>query len=61
MWALRRLPTSLFGVLVGASPAVAAVAGYMILGEQLSVVQWAAVASISVAVIGSTLTAAKAA
>lgn len=61
MWALRRLSTSLFGVLVGASPAVAAVAGHVILGEHLSMVQWAAVASISAAVIGSTLTAARSA
>lgn len=59
MWALRRLPTRLFGVLVGAAPAVGAVAGGIILGEQLSGAQWAAVAAISLAVIGSTLTAAQ--
>lgn len=59
MWALRRLPTSLFGVLVGSSPAVAAIAGYAILGEKLCVVQWAAIACITIAVIGSTLTAQK--
>ncbi|CEH75725.1 EamA family transporter [Xanthomonas citri] len=56
MWALRRLSTSLFGVLLGSSPAVAALAGYIILGETLSSVQWMAIASISIAVMGSTLT-----
>lgn len=57
MWALRRLPTSLFGVLAGASPAVAALAVYAVLGEQLSTAQWTAMAAITVAVMGSTLTA----
>lgn len=57
MWALRRLPISLFGVLAGSSPAVAALAAYAILGEQLSAVQWTAIAAISGAVMGSTLTA----
>lgn len=61
MWALRRLPTSVFGVVAGSSPAVAALAGYAILGETLSAVQWMAIVSISVAVMGSTLTAQKAA
>lgn len=59
MWALRRLPISLFGVLAGSSPAVAALAAYAILGEQLSAVQWTAIAAISGAVMGSTLTARK--
>ena len=34
--ALRRLPTAVFGVLVSANPAVAALAGFLVLGESLA-------------------------
>jgi inner membrane transporter RhtA len=40
MIALRRLPRRVFGILVSASPAVAALAGFAVLGERLSNVQW---------------------
>ncbi len=41
--ALRRLPTSVFGVLMSLEPAVAAVAGAVVLGEKLVARQWVAV------------------
>jgi inner membrane transporter RhtA len=40
MIALRRLPRRVFGILVSSSPAVAALAGFAVLGERLSNVQW---------------------
>ena len=40
MIALRKLPRRVFGILVSASPAVAALAGFAVLGERLSNVQW---------------------
>ena len=41
--ALRRVPTSVFGVLMSLEPAVAAVAGAVVLGEELVARQWVAV------------------
>jgi inner membrane transporter RhtA len=41
--ALRRVPTSVFGVLMSLEPAVAAVAGAVMLGEELVARQWVAV------------------
>jgi inner membrane transporter RhtA len=40
MIALRKLPRRVFGILVSSSPAVAALAGFAVLGERLSSVQW---------------------
>jgi inner membrane transporter RhtA len=40
MIALRKLPRRVFGILVSSSPAVAALAGFVVLGERLSSVQW---------------------
>lgn len=53
MWALRRLPAHLFGLLMAAAPAVAALTGYAILGEQLSLRQWLAILLIVAAVATS--------
>jgi inner membrane transporter RhtA len=41
--ALRRVPTSVFGVLMSLEPAVAAVAGWVVLEEELLARQWVAV------------------
>ena len=49
MIALRRLPRRVFGILVSASPAVAALAGFIVLGERLSGVQWAGIGLVIVA------------
>lgn len=59
MVALRRLPAHVFGVLVSASPAVAALAGWIVLGERLTALQGLAIVLIVVAVAGSTLAAAR--
>jgi len=40
MIALRKLPRRVFGILVSSSPAVAALAGFVVLGEQLATGQW---------------------
>jgi inner membrane transporter RhtA len=49
MYALTRLPTRTFGVLMSLSPALGAVSGLCFLAERLSAIQWAAIASIMLA------------
>lgn len=56
MYALTRMPTRTFGVLMSGDPALGALSGLIFLGEKLSVVQWAAIASIMFASAGSALT-----
>lgn len=53
MYALTRLPARTFGVLMSAQPALGALSGLCFLGERLTVVQWAAIASIMIASGGS--------
>jgi inner membrane transporter RhtA len=53
MTALRRLPHRVFGILVSSSPAIAALAGFVLLGERLTSVQWLAMALIIGASAGS--------
>ncbi|GAA3378235.1 EamA family transporter [Streptomyces racemochromogenes] len=54
--ALRRLPAATFAVLASLSPAVAAVAGYLVLDQGLTPVQCAAVALVVVASAGAVRT-----
>jgi inner membrane transporter RhtA len=61
MFALTRLPTRTFGVLMSGEPALGALSGWCFLHEHLSLVQWAAVASIMLATAGSTITSHRAA
>lgn len=61
MVALRRLPSHVFGLVVSASPAVAALVGFFMLGERLSALQWAAIACVVGASAGSALGAASSA
>ena len=56
MFALTRLPTRTFGVLMSAEPALGALSGLVFLNERLTVVQWAAIASIMLASAGSAAT-----
>ncbi|HEX3915288.1 MAG TPA: EamA family transporter [Steroidobacteraceae bacterium] len=56
MFAMPRIPTRTFGVLMSLNPALGAVSGLIFLGEMLSWVQWAAIASIVAASAGSALT-----
>ncbi|KAA2261205.1 EamA family transporter [Solihabitans fulvus] len=52
--ALRRIPPRVFGVLMSLEPAVAAVAGLLVLGESLRPVQWVAVCCVVIASAGAT-------
>jgi len=57
MAALRRLPRRVFGILVSASPALSALAGWLVLGEQLLPLQWLAIGMIIAASAGAAATA----
>ena len=56
MFALTRIPTRTFGVLMSAEPALGALSGLAFLHERLSLIQWAAVVSIMAASAGSAAT-----
>ncbi len=51
--ALRKLPARLFGVLMSLEPAVAALIGFLVLGERLGLRALAAVALVTVAAVGA--------
>jgi inner membrane transporter RhtA len=53
--ALRRLPTALFGVIMSLEPAIAAVLGFLILGQRLAAAGVVAIAMVSVASAGAAL------
>lgn len=55
--ALRKIPPRVFGVLMSMEPAVAALAGLVVLGELLHPVQWVAVCLVVAASVGATRTA----
>ncbi|MEW2354463.1 EamA family transporter [Spirillospora sp. NPDC029432] len=57
--ALRRLPERVLAVMVSLEPAAGAVAGLVLLAEDLSASQWAAIACVSVASAGVVATAAR--
>jgi inner membrane transporter RhtA len=52
--ALRRLPARVFGVLMSLEPAVAALAGLIVLGQSLGLLEWTAIALVVVASAGVT-------
>lgn len=52
--ALRSLRPSVFGILMSLEPAAAALAGWVVLGETLASVQWAALLCVIVASTGAT-------
>jgi inner membrane transporter RhtA len=56
MFALPRIPTRTFGVLMSLNPALGALAGLALLHESLTLIQWAAIASIVAASAGSAAT-----
>jgi inner membrane transporter RhtA len=56
MMALRRLPRRVFGILVSSAPAVGALAGFLVLGEQLVPRQWLAILLVMAASAGSAAT-----
>ena len=53
--ALRRIPTRVFGVLMSLEPAAAALAGLVVLGQQLAARELVALVLVSVAAVGVTL------
>lgn len=55
--ALRRIPPRVFGILMSLEPAVAALAGLVVLHEALHPAQWAAVFCVVLASVGATRTA----
>jgi inner membrane transporter RhtA len=57
LMALTRLPTRIYGVLTSLEPAIAALAGLLILGQRIGPVQWAGIAAVSAASLGATLSA----
>lgn len=57
MKALTRVPASTFGLLMSLEPAVAALCGLVLLSEQLTGVQWLAIAAVMVASAGTALSA----
>jgi len=56
MIALRHIPERTFGVMLSAEPAIGAIAGMVILHEQLSGLQWFAIGCIVIASIGALMT-----
>ena len=54
MMALRMLPTSTFGILMSLEPSFGAIAGFLILGQAMTVSQMAGVALVVAASIGAT-------
>jgi len=56
MYAMTRVPTRTFGVLMSLDPALAALSGLVLLRESLSLTQWCAIASIMAASAGSAVT-----
>ncbi|MGI5121254.1 EamA family transporter [Marinactinospora thermotolerans] len=56
MHALRRMPPRVFSILMSLEPAAAALIGLLLLGEILTIGQWAAVACVVAASLGATRT-----
>jgi inner membrane transporter RhtA len=56
MRALERLSSRLFGVITSSAPALAALAGFALLGERLTAVQWIAIVMMIGASAGCSLT-----
>lgn len=54
--ALKRMKPSLYGVIVATEPAIAALVALLMLGEGIGLAGWIALAAVSVAAAGATLT-----
>jgi inner membrane transporter RhtA len=57
MMALKHIPAKTFGLMMSLEPAAAALMAFVIIGEQLSLTQCAAIALVIIASAGSSLTA----
>ncbi len=60
MEALRRIATSVFGVLMSLEPAMAALAGFLVIGQSLSVRELIGIALVVVASVGASTAARRA-
>jgi inner membrane transporter RhtA len=60
MEALRRIATSVFGVLMSLEPAVAALAGFLVIGQNLSARELAGIALVVIASVGASSSARRA-
>ena len=56
MYAMTRIPTRTFGILMSLEPALAALVGLVMLGERLRAPQWLAVGCVMLASFGSAMT-----
>ena len=61
MFAIKRLPKQVFGVVVSLEPAIGAAAAFVILGERLGGLQWLGMVGVVAATIGATVTRPRAA
>lgn len=59
MYALPRVPAKTFGTLMSVEPAISAVVGLILLGEQLTARQWVGLGAIVLTSVGTTVTAAQ--
>ncbi|MCC4909482.1 DMT family transporter [Microbacterium sp. cx-59] len=57
--ALRRLAASVFAILMSLGPAIASIAGFLLLGQHLNLLEGAGIALVIVASIGAVLTGAR--
>ncbi len=57
MFALRNMSSTTYGTLISAEPAIGAVAGFILLGQVLPVEQWAGIALVAFASLGTSLSA----
>uniref|UniRef100_UPI0035C9BFFB EamA family transporter n=1 Tax=uncultured Sphingomonas sp. TaxID=158754 RepID=UPI0035C9BFFB len=55
MFALKRMPSQVFGVGLSLEPAIGALAAFAILGERLGLMQWVAIGAVLIASCGSAL------
>lgn len=56
MFALKKMPTKTFGVLMSMEPAIASFIGILFLSESLTLTQWLAIVCVIVSSLGSSLT-----
>jgi inner membrane transporter RhtA len=59
MISLKAIPAKTFGILMSLEPAFAALSGFLLLSEKLTVFQWLAIVSIILASAGSSLSASR--
>jgi len=59
MVALRNMPAQGFSIMMSLEPAIAALAGFIILAELLSIWQWLAILLVIIASVGSSMSTSK--